>query len=380
MEQSKKSKPRILAWRNDWGGKGNDKLDLYCGVGYYRIVKPLQYLPERFDAVHFGRLPDVVDENLVNVPPQEAIPYLISKSDIVWMKNISSPAGILQFVAPCAYYKKPLILDMDDDYFAVDELHPDAEFYKRDKLEQTVHEELFRSVTAMTVSTEPLAEVYKPYCSNIHVLPNLHDINDWQYKKSKRKDGRIAIGWMGSQTHFSDFLEVVEVYRRIWNKYNTKIIFLFCGGMPPSILRQIFEGMPKEAYEVHSGTQSILDYFPSVAKWGFDIGLAPLKRSPFNDGKAEGKWMEYASYKIPTVATNFGPYARNIKHGIDGILCDTVDEWVEWISRLIESATLREQIGTAAYNEVVQNRQWKDHGELWGRVFDQYIGKGFERA
>ena len=54
--------------------------------------------------------------------------------------------------------------------------------------------------------------------------------------------------------------------------------------------------------------------------------------------------MEAALVKVPTVASNVGAFQRMIVSGETGILCDTEDEWVEQLSRLVEDKKERERI------------------------------------
>lgn len=369
---------RILAFRNDWNGLGPKGSDLIGGVGYYRIQKPMQFLRRKYDVLEFGDF-TALQSKLKAVGKDwvldDIVPNLIKDSDLVFMKNISHPTALAQFAGAADFYKKPLILDMDDDYLNVDDLNPKRKYFNEDMLAQIVHKDLFRSATAITVSTEPLAEIYKEFNPNIHVLKNYNDIKDWKFEKAQRIDGRIVIGWTGSQTHEADFAVIKPVIEQIWKKYGKKVIFAICGGLEPKIA----DGLPKESYAVFSGTRTMRDFHQRLASWGFDIGIAPLKESKFNDGKAHGKWMEYAMYKIPMVASNFGPYKREVKHGIDGLLCETTDDWVKALSHLIDSEYERKRIGQSAYDEVSTNWQWKNHWEEWHEVFKKYIDKGFAK-
>lgn len=367
---------RLLAFRNDWSGRGPLGSDIIGGTGYYRITKPVQFLRDKYDVFEFGDL-FVTNEKLKKVgkdwPLEEMVPNLIKDSDIVLMKNISHPGGLSWFAGGADYYNKPLILDMDDDYFAVDDLNPNRKYFKETEITQITHKILFESATAMIVATEPLAEVYKPYCKNIHVIPNYNDVEDWKFTKGKRSDGRIVIGWAGSLTHESDFTVVSDALMEIWKKYGKKVIFSFCGAWPETMMTRF----PKGSFIVQSGTRSMLDFPQALALWGFDIGIAPIKQSAFNDSKSHTKWIEYAMYKIPTVASNFGPYKRTLVDGYSGLLAETTDEWVDKISRLVDDAALRQQIGQNAYDVAVKDWQWRDHAWRWGEVLDRYIGKGF---
>lgn len=349
------------------------------GVGYYRIQKPMQFLRRKYDVFEFGDLISTHKKLQMvgkNWSGDEMVPNLIRDCDLVFMKNISHPGGLAWFAGAAQYYNKPLLVDMDDNYFAVDDLNPKRKYFHETADATIVHKELFKSATAIIVSTEPLVDVYKEYNRNVHVLHNYNDIEDWQFEKAHRTDGRLVIGWAGSQTHEADFAVIKPVIEQVWEKYGERVVFAICGGLPNKLIEQL----PKGSTIVFSGTRTMRDYHQRLANWGFDIGLAPLKESAFNDGKGHGKWMEYAMYKIPIVASNFGPYKRVIEHGRTGLLAGSVEEWVGHIALLIENPSLGQQIGQAAYEEVKQKWQWKDNWQKWDKVFQTYVDKGFHAS
>jgi len=361
---------KLLAFRNDWAGRGELGQDLIGGPSYYRITKPVQFLRRKYNVFEFGDLV-ACQANLARVGKNweidEIIPNLIRDSDIVLMKNVSHPGGLGMFAGAAEYYNKPLILDMDDDYLSVDPEHPWGEYFASNTVQQLTHNELFKASTAMIVSTEPLVDVYKPYNQNIHVIHNYNDVEDWQFERRKHKS-KIVIGWAGSSMHKHDLGEFRPVMDILWEKYGDKILFAFCGAWTDDHLK----GFPRKAYRTFSGTKDMRDYPAALAGWGFDIGVAPIVKSAFNDGKGHGKWMEYSMYKTPTVASNFGPYKRTMEDGVTGLLAETTDEWVDKISRLVDDAALRQQIGQTAYDHVKANWQWADHYQEWEKVFSQY--------
>jgi glycosyltransferase involved in cell wall biosynthesis len=366
---------RILSFRNDWKGLGKKGTDYIGGVGYYRIIKPLLFLREKYSVFDLG---DIItaQENLKAIgkdwPIDDIIPNLVKDCDLVFMKNISHPGGLALFAGAAEYYDKPLIVDMDDNYLSVDDLNPNRKYFQEGALAQITHKELWKSATAMTVSTQPLVSAYQEFNKNIHVLENYNDINDWKFEKAKHPS-KIVIGWAGSQTHEADFAIIKPVIETLWKKYGNKIVFAICGGLP----KKMTDALPKESFVIFSGTRTMQDYPKALASWGFDIGIAPLVENTFNDGKSHGKWMEYAMYKIPTVASNFGPYKRVVEDGSTGLLANSTEEWVDKISQLVDDEKLRQQIGQTAYDVVVKDFQWRSHAWRWAEVFDRYIGGGF---
>jgi glycosyltransferase involved in cell wall biosynthesis len=115
-----------------------------------------------------------------------------------------------------------------------------------------------------------------------------------------------------------------------------------------------------------NATKTQPEYPAYLAEQPWNIGIAPLIDSPFNECKSSIKFFEYSSYKIPVVASRVYPYYKDvfgvpvIEHEETGLLCDTTEDWVNNLSRLIESEELRKKLGENAYNHVVKNWQYKD--------------------
>ena len=81
-----------------------------------------------------------------------------------------------------------------------------------------------------------------------------------------------------------------------------------------------------------------------------DINLAPLEDTVFNRAKSENKWVEAALVKVVTVASDVGAFHDCIEDGVNGILCQSQEEWETALSHLIEDEADRKRLGTAAYN------------------------------
>ena len=87
-----------------------------------------------------------------------------------------------------------------------------------------------------------------------------------------------------------------------------------------------------------------------------DINLAPLEESIFNEAKSENKWVEAALCKVVTVASNFGAFKTCITDGVDGLLCDTQDDWYNKLNQAIKDKEFRKKIAENAYKNVIKNK------------------------
>lgn len=86
----------------------------------------------------------------------------------------------------------------------------------------------------------------------------------------------------------------------------------------------------------------------------FDINLIPLQSAnPFCDAKSPLKYFEAALVGVPTVAVANPTYTELIRHGENGLLAHSEDEWAAHISSLANNADLRARLGAQARQECV---------------------------
>jgi glycosyltransferase involved in cell wall biosynthesis len=83
-----------------------------------------------------------------------------------------------------------------------------------------------------------------------------------------------------------------------------------------------------------------------------DIGVYPLLPNDFNDCKCGFKALEYMACGIPVVATPNPANREIIRHGIDGLLPDTPDEWRHALVRLADDTQMRRALGKAGRERV----------------------------
>ena len=85
-----------------------------------------------------------------------------------------------------------------------------------------------------------------------------------------------------------------------------------------------------------------------------DINLATLTRDPITDCKSELKWVEAAFFNKPSIVSGTQNYRDVIRHGVDAFIADTTEDWRSCLSALIDDSDLRQKIGKAAHERILQ--------------------------
>jgi glycosyltransferase involved in cell wall biosynthesis len=86
-----------------------------------------------------------------------------------------------------------------------------------------------------------------------------------------------------------------------------------------------------------------------------DVSLAPLElNNRFTEAKSELKYFEAGLVEVPTVASDIPSYRFAIRHGHNGFLCSTKDDWFNALETLVLDRSLREGMGKEARQDAVQ--------------------------
>jgi glycosyltransferase involved in cell wall biosynthesis len=325
----KQNKYKVFAWTNDWGRPGCE--GKFGGIGWYRTINPLE------------KLGADVERGKYTIGALEAAVGMKERGDIWYFKQMGSLEAIMMVLTAAKFTGARLILDIDDDPFTVDPGHPDYQYHKN-------HEELMKlqieNADHVVVSSEPLKQVLSQYNSKMTVIPNAIDPDIWKLRKKKRNDGKIRLGWCGSASHLADREVVQDAILEILDKY-PNVEFHHAG------MSMVYDADKREFS--HPGTKGYAEYPKFLNNLDLDIAIAPLKDTRFNQGKSNIKWLEHSMLKTPMVLSDVYPYSTTVEHGKTGYLAKSKNQWVKYLSYLIENEEKRKEIGLNAYNEVKKN-------------------------
>jgi glycosyltransferase involved in cell wall biosynthesis len=300
------------------------------GVSTYRIIRPME-------KIGADLITNTSKEKLVF----GEIVKTFEKYDVVIIKYILEKELAAELLAAkCqAQVKNPnfkLYVDIDDDVFAIPKSSKVVQkFWTPDA--KIIFKFFIRNVDGLICSTQNLADKYKKYNPNVHVVPNKVIPSQWARKTIM--DG-IRIGWTFSMSHVEDIPAIREALQIIHKKYPEVILETtecLIGGVTQPI-----KGVPFVKFH---------EWLPSR---GWDIAIAPLKDNIFNKGKSNIKWLESTMSGSAFVCSDVETY-KDVENGVTGLKCKTTKQWVEALSRLIEDRNLRNTLWANAKAEVEKN-------------------------
>lgn len=260
-----------------------------------------------------------------------------------------------------------LVYELDDDLLAINTLSNPLGTALRAQEPRRVMVECLRSADLVTASTEPLAKALRKLNTRVAVLPNSlrESIFDLPLPGRRGTDSaNIIMGWQGSSTHADDWKIIQPVIRDILTRTDGPNVWLRFLGTPYGT------GLPRHKLSFQQWTTDLTEHYRRTAR--FDIGLAPLARSPFNDAKSGIKFMEGAALGVPMVCSRVPAYEAVVQHGVTGFLASTPAQWRTYLDDLIHNPDLRLKIGDAAREAA---REWtiEKRIHLWEEAYESVL-------
>jgi glycosyltransferase involved in cell wall biosynthesis len=188
-----------------------------------------------------------------------------------------------------------------------------------------------------------LAEHARRFNSNVEVVPTGLIVDEYKVDFRAADDGTVRLVWIGSRSTLKYLSGIRLVLEELGCRFDKVILRIVCD--------EFFElqNMPVEEHLWSLETQAV-----DLA--GSDVGLAPLPDNRFTRGKCGFKILQYAAAGLPVVTSPVGVNADYVKDNVTGFLAKNHSEWVDRITRLIESPESRKNMGLA--------------GKEWVKKFD----------
>lgn len=198
-----------------------------------------------------------------------------------------------------------------------------------------------------------LADYAKKYNKNVFVIPTTIDTS---YHKNKYKEHKtLTIGWTGTLTTLKYLNAIVPVLKQLEEKYNLN--FLIISNEKPKLnLKFTYKSWCKET-EIEDLRK-------------IDIGIMPLYNNIWEKGKCGFKGLQYMALEIPTIMSPVGVNTEIIEDGVNGFLASTEQEWFDKLSLLIEDKELRQRLGKAGRNTVMEKYSVEANKQKYLDVFN----------
>jgi glycosyltransferase involved in cell wall biosynthesis len=221
---------------------------------------------------------------------------------------------------------------------------------------------VLRRSRAVIAGNSTLAEYALKFNSNVHIVPTVIDLENYQAVVPRVFPPRIRIGWFGSNTT-SPYLGIaLPALKRIAEKYGNEVEFRFFGDPSLSL------GLANAKYFPFCLSTEVDDLRT------IDVGLMPMPDNEWTRGKCSFKAIQYMALGAPAVASPVGMASDVVRHGVTGFLADNEEDWFNALELLITDTKARDEMSVAARRSVACNYSIQVWGDRFRQILDSELG------
>jgi glycosyltransferase involved in cell wall biosynthesis len=265
--------------------------------------------------------------------------FRMKRYDIIFIYRDALMTGSTFFERRFASSKAKLIFDFDDAIWLqnVSEANKKLAFMKNaDKTRKII-----RLSDLIFVGNQYLSDYAAQFNKNISIIPTTIDTSIYVPQKKSGDGKTICIGWSGSFSTIQYFATAIPALKKIKDKFGDKVSFKIIGDKNYYCTELETKG---DAWIASTEIEDLSQ---------IDIGIMLLPDDEWAKGKCGLKGLQYMALEIPTLMSPVGVNTEIIQNGVNGYLPNTENEWVETLSDLIENNGLRERIGKAGRQTVI---------------------------
>ncbi len=280
--------------------------------------------------------------------------------DIVFVQREALMIGSTFFERRIKKSRARFVFDFDDSIWLMDTSEGNKKFEWLKNPEKTAKN--IRYADLIFAGNNYLANYALHYNNNVKVVPTTIDTETHCPDYSQRNKDILTIGWSGSITTIKHFAYALDFLKEIKNRYGNRIAIKVMGDE-----NYVNEELGIKGLKWSANTEvSTLN--------SFDIGIMPLPDNEWAKGKCGLKGLSYMALEIPTIMSPVGVNCEIIQHGVNGFLATTTAEWVDCISKLIESEELRKNMGKEARKTVIDKYSVSSQQGVYLKLFNELLG------
>jgi glycosyltransferase involved in cell wall biosynthesis len=244
--------------------------------------------------------------------------------------------------------RRPIVFDFDDAIF-VSYVSPTygrlAKFLKSPDKSSTI---LQMSAQAIA-GNEYLAGYARSHCPRVTIIPTVVDPNYYAANSHERaRNERPVIGWIGTHST-ARYLEMIAPALSQLAKRRDFIFRAIGAGTDIHIPGVEVENRP---WRLETEVQDFQ---------GLDLGVYPIRDDDWSRGKCAFKAIQYMAAGTPCVASPVGMTRDVIQDGVNGLLVDSTETWIDSLDGLLSDEARRNSFRREGYRTVQEKYSLQVH-------------------
>ena len=187
---------------------------------------------------------------------------------------------------------------------------------------------LIRHASGVIAANHLLYEKIKELNPNTILIPTVVDLK--RYTSAQRTPAaspKLTAAWIGTPVTYREcLLPFAGILKQAAGVMPFRLMVIAKAGLPA------IDGI--ETICVDWSAEQEAKYLKHC-----DFGIMPLKDDDFSRGKSAYKLIQYAACGLPAIASNVGENCHVIRHGKNGFLASTPEEWISAIKELASAET-----------------------------------------
>lgn len=334
-----------------------------AGCGKYRMYLPFREIQRRgpqATGVEIDFFEDVYSQDTIS---SIFLANIVGSYDAVVFQRVSD-SSMVNVMQVAKNFGVKIFMDLDDDLFNVHVHNPAYRVWNKTSPAVANLKKAISICDGLLLSTPELVFAHKSFGIDSVVCLNAIDLEDPIYlpensRRSELPSDKVIVGWAGSTSHIDSLQQIVKPIKKIIEKC-PNVIFALCSNKEFMDMFKIPED--RKTYIQHVK----IDQWPKIMSM-FDISIATVKPSAFNDCKSELKVLEAAVWGVPSVATYAAPYNR-FKSVSDGSLQtiyeNEANDWVRAVQKLALDPDYRMECGRKSREAMIKNYDLKAINDL----------------
>lgn len=279
--------------------------------------------------------------------------------DIIFIQREALFIGSTFFERKAFHSKAKVIFDFDDSIWLMDTSPENKkyEFLKNpDKTKTNI-----KNAHLVIAGNAYLANYAIQFNPNTLIIPTTVDCNFHKPLPDLRGKNTVVIGWSGSISTVKHFEAFVPTLIKLKKKFGSKISFKLLGEPHYSNTELELKG---DKWSAETEVQELNK---------MDIGIMPLPDDKWANGKCGLKGLTYMACGVATVMSPVGVNKEIISNGMNGFLAATEEEWLNYLSQLIEDKDLRIKLGEAGRQTVIEKYSVEANKEKYLKAFKEVM-------
>ncbi len=341
------------------------------GIWYHRQQTPSSALANRGHGIKQVAMGSSFPEHLLEWP-----------DTVIFGRTYPSQYEPIKIMREYKKRGKRVLYDMDDDFWQVAKDNPSVNTSNAMKDQ---YEGMIKEADAVITPSHVLAKKFKKnFKKPVFICPNGIDFEI--YQERPHENPVLTIGYMGAASHWKDLKIIGEAVTKLAEKHDFLFTIYGLVGEPLEAAMYSYNKILQTNLQPEKAPyfQAAIDFYndlknirmwhipfmppelhPSVlSKCDFDIGIAPLEDTTFNNGKSCIKFYEYASVGTVTVASDVLPYKDEVNY----VSKNTSKDWYNKLEKLIVDKEFRLKTLTEQQTWVKKNRSLEAIGLEWEKA------------